>query len=292
MSKPDFVIITDSSCDLPAGIVEQLELHVIPLTYTIGDRSYLNYSDHREMPVAEVYNQLRAKQVITTNAVNMADIEDAMLPYLEQGMDVLYLSFSSALSCSYSVARNVGLELGERFTERRIIVIDTLSASLGQGMLVWLACKRRLEGQTLDEVVDFVEGNKLNLCHWFTVDDLFFLKRGGRVSAALAIVGSVLGIKPILHTDNNGCLVNVGRAHGRKNALLELLERMKQTIISPEEQTVFISHGDCLEDAEFLAAEMKEQLHVEDVIINHVGPVIGAHAGPGVLAIFFLGTER
>ena len=170
--------------------------------------------------------------------------------------------------------------------------MDTLCASLGQGLLVYLAAQKRREGASLEEVCAFAEQTKHNLCHWFTVDDLFFLKRGGRIGAATAVVGSMLQIKPVLHVDEAGHLVNVSKARGRRGSLDALCQRMQETAIDPASQTIFISHGDCAEDAEYLASRIRETMGVKEVFISYVGPVIGAHSGPGTMALFFLGKER
>ena len=215
-----------------------------------------------------------------------------MESYLSEGKDVLYLGFSSGLSGTYNAAFVAAQELAEKYPQRKVYTVDTLCASLGQGLFVYTAAKQRLDGKTIDEVYEWAKDNRLNLCHWFTVDDLFFLKRGGRVSAATAVMGTMLSIKPVLHVDFKGKLINVSKARGRKASVDELFENAKRTAIEPEKQTMFISHGDCLTDAEYLADRLKKELGVPEVVIGYVGPVIGAHAGPGVLALFFFGTER
>jgi len=183
-------------------------------------------------------------------------------------------------------------ELREKYPDRKIYTVDTLAASLGQGLLVWYAAQMRAQGKTIEEVRDWVEDNKLNLCHWFTVDDLNHLKRGGRVSAATALVGTMLAIKPVLHVDDEGHLINVGKVRGRAAALKALVDEMEKTAINPSEQTVFISHGDSEEDARKVADMVQERFGVQVKVIDYVGPVIGAHAGPGVIALFFLGSKR
>ena len=183
-------------------------------------------------------------------------------------------------------------ELSEEYPNQKILTVDTLAASLGQGMLVWLAAKKKEEGASIDELAAYVEETKLNLCHWFTVDDLFFLKRGGRVSATTAVVGTMLSIKPVLHVDDEGKLINVAKARGRKGSIAALAAKMKETAINPSEQTVFISHGDCIEDVETLKEIIKKEMNVTNFIVSPVGPVIGSHSGPGTLALFFIGTKR
>jgi DegV family protein with EDD domain len=236
---------------------------------------------------------LRAKKKATTSAVNVGDFKDVMRPYLEKGTDILYLGFSSGLSNTYNAGRIACEELAEEFPERKLYAVDTLCASLGQGLLVYHAAKMRFDGKSIEEVRDFAEGNKLRLCHWFTVDDLFFLKRGGRVSAATAVVGTMLGIKPIMHVDNAGKLVKVGTVRGRRASIDALCEKAKASAIDVKEKLVaFISHGDCEEDAKYLADKMKKEVGFKEVLIGYVGSVIGSHSGPGTLALFYLGTER
>ena len=288
----DFVILTDSSADLSAEMVQKLDVRVLPLTFTIGGRDYRNYPDNREMDPHLFYERLRQGEVATTAAVNVADVVERVEPLLQQGKDVLLLSFSSGLSATCDSARIAAQELGEQYPERKFFVVDTLCASLGQGLLVWHAARRRERGDSIEAVRDWVEENKLHLCHWFTVDDLMFLKRGGRVSAATAMVGTMLSIKPVLHVDDEGHLIKVGTARGRKASLKALVDHMEETAIGPGEQTIFISHGDCEEDAKQVAEDVKARFGVKTVLINHVGPVIGAHSGPGTVALFFLGAHR
>ena len=215
-----------------------------------------------------------------------------MRKILDSGRDVLYLAFSSALSTTYQSAVIAADDLREAYPDRKIYVVDSLSASLGQGLLVYLCVQEKRKGRTVDEVHAFAEETKGKVCHWFTVDDLNHLKRGGRVSAAAALFGTMLSIKPVLHVDDTGHLVPVSKARGRKASLLALVDRMAESAIDPAEQTVFISHGDCEADAEFVAEEVRRRFGVRDVHINYVGPVIGNHSGPGTLALFFLGSHR
>ena len=222
----------------------------------------------------------------------MAQYTDALEPLLQAGKDVLILAFSSGLSTTYNSSRIAVEELSEKYPERKIYTVDTLCASLGQGLLVYLAVKEREKGRSIQEVRDWVEENKLHMCHQFTVDDLHFLKRGGRISATTAVVGSMLQIKPVLHVDNEGHLINIAKARGRQASLKALVDKMEKTAIDPANQVVFISHGDCLEDAQTVEKLVKERFGVKEVYINYVGPVIGAHSGPGTLALFYVGSER
>ena len=288
----DFVILTDSSADLPPDLVRQIDVQVLPLSFILADHTYYNYPDNRDMDPHVFYDRLRGGETATTNAVNVAQYTEALEPLLQAGKDVLILAFSSGLSATYNASRLAVEELSAQYPDRRLYTVDTLCASLGQGLLVWYAARQRDRGHSIEEVRDWVEEHKLNLCHQFTVDDLYFLKRGGRISAATAIVGSMLHIKPVLHVDDEGHLVSIGKARGRQAALKALVDRMEETAIDPGSLTVFISHGDCLEDAQTVADMVKKRFNVQDIYINYVGPVIGAHSGPGTVALFYIGTNR
>ena len=287
-----YVIVTDSSADLSAQMAEEAGVQVLPLRFTVEGQTYYNWPDNREMDPKVFYRMLREGEVATTAAVNISQYLDMLEPILQSGTDVLVLSFSSGLSATYDSSRLAAEELREKYPQRKIFAVDTLCASLGQGLLVWHAAQLKDQGKSIEEVRDWVEENKLHLCHQFTVDDLHFLKRGGRISATTAVVGTMLKIKPVLHVDDGGKLVNIGKARGRRASLKALVDRMEETAIDPAGQTVFISHGDCMEDAEYVAGLVKERMGVQDVRINYVGPVIGAHSGPGTLALFYLGSRR
>ncbi len=288
----DFVILTDSSADLGPDLIDQYGIQVLPLSFTIRGLTYQDFPDHRDMDPRVFYDLLRKEEVATTAAVNVAQYIQALEPLLQEGHDVLILAFSSGLSMTYNASTMAVEELRDKYPDRKLYTVDTLCASLGQGLLVWMAAREREKGKSIEEVRDWVVSHKLNICHQFTVDDLHFLKRGGRISATTAVVGSMLQIKPVLHVDNDGHLVNIGKARGRHGSLKALVDRMEQTAIDPREQTVFISHGDCLEDAELVAQMVKDRFGVQNVYINYVGPVIGAHSGPGTLALFYYGIER
>ncbi len=287
-----YIVMTDSSCDLPAGLAAELELEVLPLSVLIDGKSYVNYLDERDITFADCYAALRAGKNATTSAVNVEAFVQAMEPHLQAGEDILYLGFSSALSGTYNAGAVAAQQLAEKYPERKLYAVDTLSASMGQGLLVYLTVQQKRAGATIEQARDYAEAQKLHLCHWFTVDDLNHLHRGGRVSATSAVLGTVLNIKPVLHMDNEGRLIFMEKVRGRRNSIKRMLEKMRETAIEPEKQIVFMSHGDCLEDAEYLAGRIREEWGVKDVVINYVGPVIGAHSGPGTLALFFLGTER
>lgn len=288
----EYVIVTDSSCDLSQEMVRELELEVLPLTFLIGEESYRNYPDNRDMAPEDFYGRIRDGAMPTTSALNMSEYIERLEPILQTGKDVLILAFSSGLSATCQTAFLAAEELRGRYPERKIYVVDTLSASLGQGLLVWHAVKRKQAGGTIEEVRDWTEANKLNLCHWFTVNDLMHLKRGGRVSAATAVVGSMLQIKPVLHMDDEGHLINMSKARGRKASLDALVAKVGETAVDPAAQTMFISHSDCLEDAQYVADQVKAKYGPKEIVINYIGPVIGAHTGVGCVALFFLGTKR
>ena len=235
---------------------------------------------------------LRSGKTSTTTQINIEVFKEEMRPYLEKGLDVLYLGFSSGLSSTFNSARLAAAELTEDFPDRKIIIVDTLAASMGEGLLVYHAAMKKKQGMSLEETAAFVEENKLHLAHWFTVDDLNHLKRGGRVSGAAALIGTMLNIKPVLHVDDEGHLIPVDKVRGRRNSLAELVSHMEKTAISPSEQTVFISHGDAPEDAQYVEKLVRERFGVKTVYINPIGPVIGTHSGPGTVALFFLASKR
>ena len=282
-------IITDNCCDFPADMYEDLNLSVVPLVVRFQNKEVSQYS---EKWLKKMYAGMRDGEVATTAAANPQDWAEAMEPVLAAGEDALVLTFSSGLSTTYQSAVIAATELGDKYPERKIRVIDTLCASLGQGLLVWYACQKRDAGMAFEELADWCENNKQNLCMWFTVDDLMFLKRGGRVSAATALVGTMLQIKPVLHVDEEGHLINVAKARGRKASIEALAKKVGETGLPGENDTVFISHGDCLEDAQMLEKILQEKYGVKSAFIYYVGAVIGSHAGPGTLALFFLGNKR
>ena len=288
----NYVIITDSSCDLPDRLVRELELEVLPLAFIMDGRTYRNYPDNREMSPEDFYGKQKDGLMATTNAVNVGEASDAMEAVLKQDKDVLVLGFSSGLSTTYNSFKIAADELAEKYPSRRIYTVDTLCASLGQGMFVYQAAKMRQEGKSIEEVRDWAEANKLRQCHWFTVNDLFFLKKGGRVSAATAVVGTMLQIKPVMHVDNDGHLIKVDTARGRKASLKALVDKVGELAENPASQVMFISHSDCLADAQYVADEIKKRFGAREIIINSIGPVIGAHTGPGCVALFFTGTHR
>ena len=282
-------IVTDSCCDLPESMYGQLGLSMIPLTLNFRG---VESADLSEKFLKDMYAGMRAGEAASTAAVNPDGWANVIEPVLASGEDALVMAFSSGLSTTYQSAVIAANELMEKYPERKVNVVDTLCASLGQGLLVWHACKMRDAGMNLEELTAWCEDNKLNLCHWFTVDDLMFLKRGGRVSAATALVGTMLQIKPVMHVDNEGHLIKVGTARGRKASINALAAKMGETKLPGVNDTVFICHGDCQEDADYLANLVKEKYGVKEVLTYYTGAVIGSHSGPGTLALFYLGEHR
>ncbi len=287
----DYVILTDSGCDFPAELAQELDLCVLPLSVTVNGKEYRNYLDEREISHKDFYALLRAGNTGKTSAINLDTFKDAMEAILKEGKDILYLGFSSGLSGTYQVGALAAEELKEKYPESKLLHADTLCASLGQGLLVYHAVMQKRAGKTIEEVRDFVVENRLNLAHWFTVDDLNHLKRGGRVSATTAMVGTLLSIKPVLHVDDEGHLINMEKARGRKASIQRLAEKVLEDML-PQDQPIFISHGDCIEEAEYLASLLRGKPHIGEITIGYVGPVIGAHSGAGTLAIFYLGNKR
>ncbi len=286
----DFVIYTDSGCDLDKNTLESLGVKYVEFTFRFEgeDREYRNY----EMDVKEFYDMMRAGKVAKTAAINSQRFIEAFSETLDTGADILYIGFSSAGSTTFNSARLAINELKEKYPNARIEAVDTLAFSTGEGLLVYLAVQKKKDGATLDEVVEYIRESAPKLCHWFTVDDLVYLKRGGRVSPTVAFVGNLLGIKPILHVDATGHLTNVSKARGRKNSIMAVADKYTELALDKENGTVFLCHGDCRADAELLAKELKDRHGVDVVGISDIGPVIGSHSGPGTLAVFFLGKER
>ena len=286
-----FTIITDSSCDMPASLAAQLHIRVVPLSVFADGKQYYNFLDGSHIGFEEFYTRMADGEMMTTSAINVEQIKTVMEAELMCGNDVLYLGFSSALSGTYNAGVQAARQLEGAYPGKRILTVDTLCASLGQGLLVYLCVMQKRAGKTIDEVKEYAESTKLNICHWFTVNDLYHLKRGGRVSGVTAVLGSMLNIKPVMHVDDNGKLINVAKARGRNASINALFDKLCETGINVEDQHIFISHGNCIDDAEKLANMIKDKFGSK-VTINFVGPVIGAHSGQGTLALFFVGTGR
>jgi len=286
-----FTITTENTADLPENYYTENEIEYMYLPCTMGDKVY---NKENELSSEDFYKIMRDGAMPTTSQVNSEDAKAVWVPMIEAGKEILHLSFSSGLSGTYNSCRIAAEELKEEYPDCKLIVIDSVCASLGQGMFVDKAVQMRTAGKSIDEVANFLEEKKLEFCHVFTVDDLNHLHRGGRVSKVAAVIGTMINLKPILHVDDDGKLIPIGKVRGRKKSLLELMSLMKAKIDGYEGEVgkVFISHGDSLEDAEFLAKNIEEKLGREVSIINPIGATIGAHAGPGTIALFFMGAPR
>lgn len=291
----DFEIVTDSCCNLVEDMIDEFGLHILPLTFMVDgeDAVYQSYLKGEKTDLKQFYTMMREGKVFKTSLPNLVESEALFRGILEQGRDLIYLAFSSGLSGTYQALSLICAQLQEEYPERKVYAVDTLAASGGQGLLVWHAVQHARAGETIDQVRDWVEENKLYLAHWFTVDDLMFLFRGGRVSKTAAWAGTLLNIKPVLHVDDEGHLIPMEKVRGRKKSLNALVDHMEKSAIQPvADQMVFITHGDCLDEAEYVAERVKERFGVKDVIINYVDPVIGSHSGPGTMALFFLANQR
>lgn len=287
--KP-YIISTDCMADLPASFIQEHNISLHPLYYQIGNQTYNALES--ALSEAEFYAKMRNGEMPTTMASNPEYIEQSFSKNIADGYDILHISFSSGLSSSYNNTAVTAQEMQEQYPDSKIIVIDSLCASLGQGLLVYYACKKKEEGATIEELATYVKDLIPHICHQFTVDDLFHLHRGGRVSKATAILGTIANIKPVLHVDNEGKLINISKIRGRKRSLTTLVDNMEKTIGNYENPVVFISHGDCLEDAEFVKELVEERFGIHEFMINYVGSTIGAHSGPGTVALFYLGETR
>ncbi|MDD3227735.1 MAG: DegV family protein [Oscillospiraceae bacterium] len=289
-----YQIITDATCDLPADLVKELGLSVIPMPFMIDGKEYINYPDNREYPIADFYKALRAESIVTTAQITEPNFEDAFRPFLEQGKDILYIGFSSGLSGTWQRACEAMEALRKQYPKRCIEGVDSLTATLGEGLLVYLACcKQRDKDMSLHELKAWTELYRFCISGWFMVDDLNHLKRGGRVSSTAALVGSVLGIKPILQINREGHLIVREKVRGRKQAMKNLLNKMESRFTQDRSlQTVFIVHADCLEDAKYLEKEVKSRYKPQKVLINTLGPVIGAHTGANAMSIFYVAKDR
>lgn len=285
----NYRIFTDAACDIPKATLAEWGVSMIDMTYRFTDEDFERYNSECDVP--KFYDQMRAGRCSRTSAINMATFLDAFRPTLKEGTDVLYVAFSGGGSTTYEQSLAAVEQLKTEFPERKIMSVDSLAFSGGFGLMVYLAAQKQKAGATIEEVFRYVEETRLHVCHWFTVDDLVYLKRGGRVSAATALVGTMLGIKPVLHVDNEGHLVNVDKARSRRRSLKAMADRLAATQLDPN-GPVFICHGDCEEDAALLR-DMVEQITGKKIdLLGYIGPVIGSHSGPGTVALFFLGSER
>lgn len=290
----DYIIMTDSCCSLNQREVAELELTVLPLSFTMEGKTYLDTPDHADMKPEDFFAKIGAGVDCTTAAVNVGQFSEAMRAALEAGKDVLCICFSSALSTTYQSACIAADDLRGEFPDAKLIVVDSLSACRGEGLLIYRAVRERREKDlTIEQLADFVRAEVQHQCHWFFVDDLNHLKRGGRVSATTALVGTVLGIKPVMHTDSEGKLTAVGKARGWKGALTALADKLEELGTAPlADQTVFVCHANCPEYVDYISKLLRERFGVSDIRVDFICPVIGAHTGCGTLGLFFRGSER
>jgi len=287
-----YKIVTDSCANLPDNIYDDLDIQVIGMEFIIDGEPHLSYVKGRDNNLQKYYQMLREGTVITTTCINKETFYNFFETILKKDEDILYLGFSSGLSLSYGNCLVAADELRAKYPNRKILTIDTLAASMGQGLIVYNASMLKKDGKLIEEVHDWVENNKLKICHWFTVEDLKYLYRGGRVSKMGFILGKITQIKPVMHTDDTGHLIPVLKVIGRRKSMEALAEKTAELIENPEQQTVFVSHGDSLEDAEKLIELVKQKVKVKDFLINQIDPVVGCHSGPGTLAIFFQAKHR
>ena len=286
----DFIIFADSACDLSPEILAKWGVDYRSLTFRFDgeDKEYGN----GDMNSKDFYQRMRDGGVAKTAAVNTEAFREGFEKHASEGKDVLYLGFSGGLSTTSNSARIAANEVMEKYPERRIVVIDTLSASAGIGVMLRMVLDKKEAGASLEDCAEYAKSLIMGNCHWFTVDDLVYLKRGGRISPTAAFFGNALGIKPVMHVDNDGHLVNVDKVRGRKTAIAALANKYTELALTPDKGYVFISHGDCEDDAKLLAKMIEDKHGAKTEIITDVGPVIGAHSGPGTLALFFVGKER
>lgn len=285
----DFVITVNSTVDLPKEWLEERNVPVIPLKYTIDGETY---EDMNGLSGKEFFQKLREGKMSVTSQVNPGEASAAFEPILKEGKDILHLAFSSALSGTCNSMRIAAEEVQQEYPERKIIVIDTLCACLGEGLLLYYALKRKSEGMTIDEVAEWVEANKLHVCHNVTIDDLDHLQRGGRISKSVAVLGGMVKIKPMIHMNDQGELQVIGKERGRKRSLNKIVEVSAEQAKGYENDIVMITHGDCIEDAEYVAGLVREKMGIDNILIHTIGTVIGSHTGPGVVSVFCMGNKR
>ena len=285
----DFIITVNSTVDLPKEWLEERNVPVIPLRYTIDGQTY---TDMEGLSAKEFFNKLREGKMSVTSQVNPEEAAALFEPYAKEGKDILHLGFSSALSGTLNSMRIAGETIEEKYPGVKVIVIDTLCACLGEGLLLYKALQKKAEGMTIDEVAQWVEENKLHICHNVTVDDLNHLQRGGRISKTTAVLGTLVQIKPIIHMDDAGSLQVIGKERGRKKSLNKIVNMAVEQSKGWDNDIIMITHGDCIEDAEYVAKLVREKMGIDNILINNIGTVIGSHTGPGVVAVFCMGNKR
>lgn len=285
----DYIITVNSTVDTGKEWLKERNVPVIPLKYTIDGQEY---TDMHGLSDKEFFQKLREGKMSVTSQINPEEAKEMLEPYVKEGKDVLHLAFSSALSGTCNSMKIAAEELQEEYPEAKVIVVDTLCACMGEAMLLYYALKQKEAGKTIEEVAQWAEENKLHVCHNVTVDDLFHLHRGGRVSKTAAVLGTMVKVKPIIHMDDNGALQVIGKERGRKKSLHKIVDMAVERSEGWDNEIIMITHGDCLEDAEYVAKLVREKMGVENVLIHNIGTVIGSHTGPGVVATFCMGNKR
>ena len=288
----DYVIVTDSTSNLPEDMIDKYDIRILSLNYYVDEVEYKGYIKGERLNLVPFYAMMREKKEIATSLVSVGDAYKLLEDIFEAGMDYLYIGFSSGLSGTFHAVSMVTEELKEKYPKRKGYAVDSRAAALGEGLLVHYAVQNCENGMAIEDNAEWILNNRNNLCHWFTVDDFFFLKRGGRISAATAVVGTALSIKPVLHVDDDGHLIQMENVRGRKKSLDALVRHMQESIIEPDKQSVYISHGDCLKDAQYVADKVKKLYNVKEVVVRLLDPVIAAHSGPGTVALFFMGDRK
>jgi len=287
----EFILTCNSTVDMPKEWLQDNKITMLPLKYTLEGKTYTDKDDSALTP-KQFFDELRAGHMSVTSQINAEEAKEFFEPILKEGKDILHLSFSSGLSGTYNSTRLAAVELRELYPEAKITVVDTLCACMGEGLLLHNAIKLRDNGMSLDDLVNWCEENKLRVNHFVTVDDLNHLHRGGRVSKLAAVAGTMLQMKPILAVDNNGKLGVIGKERGRKKSIAKIVDLALEASKGVDNDLVLITHGDCLEDAQYLASLVEEKLGISNILINTIGTVIGSHTGPGVLSVFVMGKER
>lgn len=285
----DYVITVNSTVDLPKEWLEERHVPVIPLKYTIDGETY---TDMEGLSAKEFFDKLREGKMSTTSQVNPEEAASMLEPFLKEGKDILHLGFSSGLSGTLNSMKIAGEMLQEKYPEAKVIVIDTLCACLGEALLLYKALQQKEKGMNIDELAQWVEDNKLHICHSVTVDDLHHLQRGGRISKTTAVLGTLVQIKPIIHMDDNGKLQVIGKERGRKRSLNKIVDMAVEQSKGWDNDIIMITHGDCIKDAEYVAKLVREKMGIDNILINNIGTVIGSHTGPGVVAVFCIGNKR
>ena len=287
-----YEIFTDATSDLPPEVIDSLGIKVIPMDFEIDGKIYSHYPDERELDSESFYKMAEKGVMITTTQITPARFIEYFTPILKEGKDILYICFSSGLSGTYGSSELAILNLKEDYPDRKIMSVDSLCASSGEGLLVYLAAKEKENGKTIEELYDWVERNRLNICHWYKVNDLFHLKRGGRISSVAATFGMALNIKPLLNMDNDGKLQLVEKLRGTKTCEHHMINKLKESYLPNKYDTIIISHADCEHEANLLEQMLKKECEVGEIIHSKVGPIIGAHSGKGTLLINFYGKQR